>query len=192
MPSTLKVRCKKCGKVLKTPAKNAGKKGECPKCKNTLMIPGEEQFKKRKSERAVIEEARISIDHNHESEPSDAPVLFQILYTEADPVKFALARKNQVPLLDLSNGGIGFAVKSTKENAKLSKGQIIEIEIDFPILIKPVRLSVEIRWRKKMDNKKIFQLGVKFHKPSKSILRTINKLIDYILTRPEVWQLEEK
>ena len=60
MASILKMRCRKCLKVLKVPSSSAGKKTKCPACKTTMLVPSTFENLRQTDPRAVIEESELA------------------------------------------------------------------------------------------------------------------------------------
>ncbi|MBF0117726.1 MAG: PilZ domain-containing protein [Desulfobacterales bacterium] len=186
-PLMVKMRCKNCGKVLKTNSENAGKKVRCPQCQNVFVIPDAKELASRKADRVVIQESKdaISLSQDMPAHLEETPFC-QVVYTEADPIQFTLKRKNQVPLLDLSEGGLAFYIKTSEEVAALTFEKIIPIEIDFPtVLFEPLSVKVEVRWIKPMAEQKLLHVGVKFNNPDKKFLKIVSKLIELIISKPD-------
>ena len=117
--------------------------------KNSFKIPNINKFKARQTVREVVHESEMSTPLPETLKKPGILSLFRIKYTEASPVNFVLKRNNDLPLLDLSENGLGFLCK--EEDASLLKtGKIIAVEIDFPILEEPLIIQVEVRWMKQM------------------------------------------
>jgi phage FluMu protein Com len=190
MTDTIKVRCKQCGNILKASPEKAGKKGKCPKCETVFRIPEMKAIDARNGERILLEEKPPLLEVNEALTESKDPPLFSVMYTEASPFPFALKRKNMAPLLDLSEKGLGFIIKTDEKTSGLIPGKIMTIEIDFPILEEPINVPVEISWIKKTSDNSLLRMGVQFCNQDKELKRVINKLIKYIMTRPDVWEVD--
>lgn len=190
MTDIIKVRCKQCGNILKASPEKAGKKGKCPKCEAIFLIPEMKTIDERNSERIPLEEKPPLLEVHESLTESKDPPLFSVMYTEAAPFPFALKRKNMAPLLDLSEEGLGFIIKTDEKTRGLIPGKRITLEIDFPILEEPIIVPVEVRWIKKPSDNNLLRMGVQFSNQDKELKRVINKLIKYIMTRPEVWEID--
>ena len=197
MTDIIKVRCKQCGNILKASPEKAGKKGKCPKCETIFRIPDMKTIDERNSERLPRKSERLPLEEKpplleiHESltESKEQP-LFSVIYTEAAPFPFALKRKDMAPLLDLSEEGLGFIIKTDEKVKGLIPGKMITLEIDFPILEEPIIVPVEVLWIKKTSDNNLLRMGVQFCNQDKELKRIINKLIKYIMSRPEVWEID--
>ena len=190
MMDTIKLRCKQCGNLLKASPDKAGKKGKCPKCETIFRIPDMETINERHSERIPLEEKPPLLEVHESLTESKEPPLFSVVYTEAAPFPFALKRKDTAPLLDLSEEGLGFIIKTDEKVKGLIPGERITLEIDFPILEEPIIVSVEVRWIKKTSDNNLLRMGVQFCDHDKELKIVVNKLIKYIMTRPEVWEID--
>jgi two-component system chemotaxis response regulator CheY len=183
----LKIRCNNCSKVIDTILENDGRNWECPDCKNSFTIPNINKFKARQTGRKIVHESEMSTPLPETLKKPGITPLFRIKYTEASPVNFVLKRNNALPLLDLSENGLGFLCK--EEDASLLKtGIIIMVEIDFPILEEPLIIQVEVRWIKQMSNKKLYRVGVEFYQQEKDLQKILNTFFNYITLRPELWK----
>jgi len=120
------------------------------------------------------------------SEPSSTsgklPV-YKVVYTEVDPAQFVLARRRRVPVLDVSTTGLRFLARVDEQGSELTSGQMILIEIDFPIFVRPVKTLVEVRWTKPLEGYELQQVGVEFSQPDREFREIIGNLVDFVLAR---------
>jgi phage FluMu protein Com len=189
-PTVLKIRCRSCGKVLQTSISNAGKMAKCPKCKKSFVVPSATVIGNRRQERAVVEENRLSPVIPEKLTRKDGRPFCRVFYTEADPVLFVLSRQDSVPMLDISERGLGVMIKADQITPDIVQGSILLFEVDFPILAKPIFARVEVRWIERPENQQLCHLGVEFHQPGKELQAVVHKLIEYVLSRPEHWKLD--
>lgn len=190
MIKTIKIRCKSCGKVLITKCGEERKIGICPNCRAKLIIPKITELEARKTERAVISESELTIRAPEGLvSPVEKPVC-RVMYTEAPPFEFALRRKDQLPILDLSEAGLSFLAKK-KEAGFLVPGKTILIEIDFPILIEPIYPYVQVRWANPTEEEELLQIGVEFQSPKKDLEEIAATMVKYVLSKPDAWEQAE-
>lgn len=186
----IKIRCRNCGKVLQTSLSNAGKRAECPRCKKPFLVPQATVTENRQKERAVVEENRLAPIIPERLTRKEGRPFCRVVYTEADPVLFVMSRPDAVPMLDISEGGLGVMIRADQITPDIVQGSILLFEIDFPILAKPIFARVEVRWIESPDNQQLCHLGVEFHQPGKELQAVVQKLIEYVLSRPEHWKLD--
>ena len=155
------IRCEKCGKVLRGKSGKDQRIGSCPRCRDEFVIPSPVRHGDRKQERVVISENNLvqpipeTFTHSKES-----PV-YRVLYTEVSPVEFALKRSTHVPLLDLSEGGMGLLVRADDLSEGPLPGDILVAELDFPIFVQSIFVQVEVCWIRPLKEEKLL------HKPKK-------------------------
>ncbi len=190
MPTILKIRCRKCGAAYRTKADYAGKRTRCPKCRQTMVLPQAAAIEKRKGMRAVVKEGTVKLDLTNELTRSGTKPFCRVVYTEADPVTFALKRSDLAPLLDLSEDGIGFHIRADLAADHLAPSAILPIEIDFPVLTEPLTCRVRVRWTKPTADR-LVQVGASFYKVPATFHKIMDELMQYILSRPDVWEMEE-
>ncbi len=87
----------------------------------------------------MINERRAFLRH-----PASAPI--QI---------FPQQQVNHMPMTDISHGGLAF-----KSNVFLEEGKILKICI--PHVDPPFEASCIVRWRRKLDDDNVFEIGVMF------------------------------
>jgi hypothetical protein len=187
MYSTMEVtiRCEKCGKVLKGEAEKPGSFGRCPRCHAKVAIPNPSLRNFRKYERQIVgENVFVPAVPDSLTRSEQAPFV-KVRYTEVPPVDFALGRPNHIPLLDLSEGGMGILMKDDESSKELNPGDVFVAEIDFPILVRPIRLEVEVRWIRAIKKERLRHVGVQFCHPDQVLKKVIHSLIKYITSRSE-------
>jgi phage FluMu protein Com len=179
------VRCDKCGKVLKGIAEKGNILGTCPRCREKFVIPDPVPHESRKKKRAVIGESRL-VQPIPESlaQCTGAPV-YRVMYTEVLPDEFIMKRSDSLPLLDLSEGGMGILMKADHLSGGLLPGDFFYAEIDFPILVHPVYIQVEVCWIRPIKDDTLLQVGVRFCEPGPDFLAVLNNLIQYIESRTQ-------
>ncbi len=183
------MRCGKCGKVLLAKPSEKRKIAKCPKCKAIFAIPSISELAERKKTRTVVSGNDDFLAKLPDSLTiKTAEPLTTVAYTESPPVQFALQREKQAPLLDLSEDGLSFYMVKSDQTVSLKQGTSFWVEIDFPVLLKPVYAEVVLRWSKPLENEVLLQLGVEFANPSKDFKQVLSGLIDFILSRPEAWE----
>ncbi|MFH1147161.1 MAG: PilZ domain-containing protein [Pseudomonadota bacterium] len=189
MTKAIKIRCKSCGKVLLTKCGEERKIGVCPGCKTKLIIPKISEIEARKTERAVISESALTIRAPEGLvSPAEKPAC-RVMYTEAPPFEFALRRKDQLPILDLSETGLSFLAKK-KDAGPFVLGKTLLIEIDFPILIEPVYPYVQVRWANPTEDNELLQIGVEFLEPAKDMEKIAATMVKYVLSKPDAWEVD--
>lgn len=190
MENQIKIRCSSCGKVLLAKPSQARKIAKCPRCGARFVIPSLANIAERKGQRVPAPENEAALARLSEklTVPKEPP-LCRVVYTEASPVQFALQRKKEVPLLDLSEDGLSFYMKDGDSPGELREGARFVVEIDFPVLIVPVYTPVILRWLKRVEEQGLYQLGVQFQDPDQELLAVVKTLVNFILSRPEVWEL---
>jgi len=185
------IRCEKCGKVLRGKAGKGQKIGRCPRCMDEFVIPSPVSHEDRQYERAIISENNFvrpipeSLTHSKES-----PV-YRVLYTEVSPVEFALKRSTHVPLLDLSEGGMGILVRADEISDGLLPGDVFIAELDFPILVQSIFIQVEVRWIRLIKEEKLLQVGVRFCKSDKAFRGVLKNLMEYISSKTETLDFDK-
>lgn len=189
---TIKIRCGKCGQVLKAEASQAGKVALCPRCKAKFRIPEGGAFaNQRKDVRTVIEECELALNLAKTlTRPQGSPDL-RIAYTEASPMLFAQQRRELSPILDLSDGGLSCYLQPDRLPTGCQIGAILNLELDAPIFSQPIHFQAQLRWLRPSDNPAINHAGVSFHQPDGDLITVIAILIRYIVTRAEIWEMEE-
>ena len=187
MMRSLKIRCKKCGKILVAKCTENRSKGSCPGCKTTLIIPGVAEIEGRRSERALIAENSLGIQPSAELSASKDKPCFRVIYTEAPAFEFAHKRRGVSPILDLSDSGLSFLVRHDEAGDKLVAGQVFAIEMDCPLFVQPIYPMVQVRWANPSGDD-LFHVGVTFHSPPHDLQNIIANLIKYILAKPEAWE----
>jgi len=183
MPITVRMRCQGCGSVLKTSSANSGRQAQCPKCNATFTVPFPPPSEARQALRAIVQELSSQPCASESSGSHGTIPFFRVVYTEADPAQFALARENRVPVLDISAKGLRFLTRTEGKRLKLVPGQTILLEIDFPNLVKPIKTPVEVRWAKPLEGYKLQQVGVEFTKPDREFRAALDDLVSYVLSR---------
>jgi len=179
----IRIRCQKCGGGLKTDSANAGKMGECPKCKATFLIPEAPAQEKRQAERAMVQDKDGHVEPDLKVKTESVLRRFLVQYTEADPSSFTLKRPDRVPLLDISEGGIRFMVKDSPNAPKLKTSERLIVYLDFPILDAPVPLKAQVRWVSAMEGTDLYQVGVQFEKIDDPARELLKRLITYVILR---------
>jgi hypothetical protein len=167
------IRCEKCGKVLK------GIVGKCPRCNDNFVVPNPITRENRKFERTIIPESKYFRTLPDSIIKSKNPANYKVVYTEAPPVEFALKRSDRVPLLDISESGMSFIIR-VDESSKVLPGDILVLEIDFPVFTQPVYTKVEVCWIRSMKEEKLMHVGVRFYQPTEALKKVLNGMIKYI------------
>lgn len=189
MIAKLKIRCSKCGKVLLARPSEKRKIGKCPKCAAKFAIPSLSQIAERKKTRVVVGgmEGLLSRLPEKLTTKTEKP-LAHIVYTEAPPIQFTMMRKNQSPILDLSEGGMSIYISNDGQTADLKLGSSFWVEIDFPVFVAPIYTEVTVRWTKLIEKTNLLQLGLQFSKPDETLQQIMGILMDFVLSRPEAWE----
>ncbi|MBF0226977.1 MAG: hypothetical protein HQK76_16150 [Desulfobacterales bacterium] len=191
MAGNFRIRCMKCGKVMKAPGDSAGKIGVCAGCNSTFVMPDSVAIENRKKLRAIIEESeQVIVMSDNLTFPEEKPFC-KIIYTEANPIKFAQKRKDVSPLLDLSKGGLSFLMNSNGHVSELKTDDVIFTEIDFPILLEPIYAKLIIRWFRPLFDGNLVQYGTQYFKPSRAFNKVVDSLLKYALLRSEVWESDD-
>jgi len=185
------VRCEKCGKVLQGEPDKAGASITCPKCNNKFVVPGALSRESRRHERVLTSESRLALQIPESLSRSEEQALYCIAYTEVPPVEFALNRSTYVPLVDLSEGGMGFLVKTDEKARLIEPGSSFVIEIDFPILVRTVFVIVESRWLRPVTGEKLLRVGVQFKTTDAAFKKVIEHMIEYLMMRTDAIDIEK-
>ena len=138
----------------------------------------------RRTERVVVEKNVLAQDLPESLIISDKVPVYTVAYVEADPVQFALKRKNMLPLIDICDDGLAFFIKAQKDEKKVVARQIIQIQIDFPILIEPIKTNIEIQWTIYLEESGLLRVGAKFCDASQDFKKIIKSLIKYVQSKP--------
>ncbi len=162
--------------------------GICPKCKTKLLIPTLSEIEARKSQRAVIGESKFQIALPEALTTHGEAPDCRVMYTEASPYEFALRRKDRFPVLDLSEGGLSFFIRTTDAKDRITLGKTILVEIDFPVLVVPIYAYAAVRWVNSTDDRALLQVGVEFEEESEDLRRIVAGLMGYVLSKPDVWE----
>ena len=185
------IRCKKCGKVLQCETKKSGESGRCIRCNESFTIPDGVFADSRKHKREVVVESDlVPTTPGHLTESDDIPS-FRVRYTEVPPVEFISKRSSEIPLLDLSKGGMGLLFRKDEKTDRLLKGEDFVVEIDFPILVQPILVRVEVRWIHPINNDSLLQVGVQFHNPDRALKSVLKNLMKYISSRSNTLGFEK-
>ncbi len=184
------IRCEKCGKILQGKVEKSNIVGKCPRCKDKFVVPDPISRESRKGDRSIVSESKYFRDLPDSVTKSNSSVNYRVVYTEAPPMEFALKRKDQVPLLDIGEGGIGFIARADDKANKALPGDILTIEIDFPIFVKPVSAKVEVCWVRPIKQKKLMQVGVRFYRPSEALKGVLKNIKEYIASKTQSLDFE--
>jgi phage FluMu protein Com len=173
------IRCEKCGKVLKGKVQKSNIVVKCPRCNDNFVVPDPITRENRKNKRIVIPESKHFRTLPDSIIKSNNPATYKVVYTEAPPVEFALKRSDRVPLLDISESGMSFIIR-VDESSKVLPGDILVLEIDFPVFTQPVYTKVEVCWIRSMKEEKLMHVGVRFYQPTEALKKVLNGMIKYI------------
>lgn len=185
------IRCENCGKVLKGTAQEACLMSRCPRCQDTLEIPAPMNMEARQYYRAVVGEKKWITSVPYAFRKSNAPAVYKVMYTEVPPADFIQNRSTHVPLLDLNEGGMGLFVNADKVSDELQPSNTFIAEIDFPILVQPLIVRVEVRWIRPIKEKKLIQMGVMFCDMNESLRNVILSLKHYIESRTNEFDFDK-
>lgn len=191
MNMELIIHCEKCGKLLQGKAEKARTFGECPRCGHKLAIPVPAMHENRKHKRAVVVESKFVKPIWETLTQSKEPSLYRIVYTEAPPVEFALNRASDSPLLDISEGGMGILVKADAKSNGLLPGNIFVAEIDFPILIQPIFIRVEVCWMRPLKEDRLFHIGVRFCESGEYLEDLLKNLVRYVESKSKAIDIDK-
>ena len=183
-------RCEKCGKVLKGEVQKSTVVGKCPRCKDKFVVPDPVTRDNRKKKRTIVPESKYYITLPDTLTKSNNQANFRVIYTEVPPVEFALKRKDQVPLLDISEGGMGFLIRSDDKSGKVLPGDILVVEMDFPVLAQPVYTKIEVCWLKPIKEDKLMHVGVRFYRPSEALKGFLKGILKYIESKTQSLDFE--
>ena len=185
------IRCASCGKVLKGKTQEDHLTGHCPRCHDTVRISAPLAREGRKYHRVVVGENEFVTSVPQPYCTSKTRPVYRIMYTEVPPLDFLLNRSSHVPLLDLSEGGMGLFVRVDNASEELEPGSTFVAEIDFPILVQPVFITVEVRWVRPIKEDKIMQMGVRFCDMDDSLRSVLLNLKKYIESRTKELEFEK-
>jgi phage FluMu protein Com len=191
MPVRVFVRCEKCWKILQGKEEKAGVLGECPRCKNRFTVPAPLLHEKRKHQRMLVGESRFAVPNSESLPLSNGPADYRIMYTEVCPAEFVLNRSSHSPLLDLSEGGMSFLVRTDEKRRKVAPGNSLVVEIDFPILARPIFVQVEVCGVRSVDENKLLHIGVRFSMMNESLTEVIKNLIKYVILKSNAIEIEK-
>lgn len=189
MTMTLIIRCDKCGKVLKGKAQKSRIVGTCPRCKEDIVIPDPLSKENRKKKRAVICESKLVRTIPEALTKSEESPRCRVMYTEVSPVEYALNRSTHVPLLDLSEGGMGILMRTYSES-KLLPGDLFTVEIDFPVLVQSIFIKVEVSWIRPIKEK-LMHVGVRFCETDEPFREVLKDLMKYITSKTKTIDFEK-
>ncbi len=184
------IRCEKCGKVLKGKMKKSNIVGKCPRCKDKFVVPDPVAQDNRQYKRTIIPESKYVCSVPASLTNNKKPVNYRIIYTEVSPVEFALNRTDQVPLLDISEGGMGIIIRSINASGKVLPGDIFIVELDFPIFIKPVYTEVEVCWLKPIKDDKLMHVGVRFNRTGEDFKKVLKCILKFISSKTQSLDFE--
>jgi phage FluMu protein Com len=185
------IRCEKCGKVLRGKAGKGQRIGRCPRCMDEFVIPSPVRHGDRKQDRVVISENNLVRPIPETFTHSKEPPVYRVLYTEVSPVEFALKRSTHVPLLDLSEGGMGILVRADEISDGLLPGDVFIAELDFPILVQSIFIQVEVHWIRPIKEEKLLHIGVRFCNSDKSFKGVFKNLMKYISSKTETLDFDK-
>jgi phage FluMu protein Com len=191
MSKDVTIRCASCGKVLKGKPQEDHLTGNCPRCHGTVRISVPLARECRKFHRAIVGENQFVTSVPQPYGTSKTQPLCRVMYTEVPPADFILYRSSHVPLLDLSEGGMGLFVRADNTSKELLPGSTFVTEIDFPILVQPVFVMVEVRWVRPIKEDKIMQLGVRFCNMDDALKSVLLNLKKYIESRTKELEFEK-
>lgn len=191
MSITTVIRCENCGKVLRGKPDEGGTLTSCPKCKNKLVVPDAFSSESRRHPRVLTTQSSLALRIPESLSQGEEPALYCIAYTEVSPVEFALHRSTCVPLMDVSEGGMGFLVRTDEKARPIEPGYCFVVEIDFPILVQPVFVTVETRWLRPMSGGKLLRVGVQFKTVDESFKKVVKKMIEYLMVRTDAIDVEK-
>ncbi len=117
-------------------------------------------------------------------------VNYRVTYTEVPPMDYALKRSDQVPLLDISEGGMGFIIRSDNKSNKVLPGDILVVEMDFPIFVQPVYTEVEVCWLRPLKEEKMMHVGVRFYQPGEAIKKVLKGILKYLASKSQTLDFE--
>ncbi|MBF0224039.1 MAG: hypothetical protein HQK76_01175 [Desulfobacterales bacterium] len=181
----IKFRCTNCGTLLQSPSDNEGKKGICSNCKKHIIIPHLPNKDQRKSERFLSEKNIFSPSNFNQKDNNDCNDALLVVYTEADPTQFAIARKYCAPLIDICKDGLAFIINKKGYKKDIKANQLISIKIDFPILIMPLDLMIQAQWVKNLAYEDLLRIGGQFCDASDEEVDIIKNLTKYVQSRPK-------
>lgn len=191
MARKLIFRCENCCKVLQSNAKKDLKNGKCPRCEEEFVFPHPVSQEGRKHKRAVVGESKFVQLVPEAHTQSKVTPAYRVMYTEVPPVEFTFRRSSHIPLLDLSEGGMGLLVRVDETSEKLVPGYIFVAEIDFPILIQTIFTQVEVCWVRPLKDHRLRHVGVQFCTSDKSFKGVIKNLIKYIMSRSDTLDFDK-
>jgi hypothetical protein len=82
-------------------------------------------------------------------------------------------------------------VRVDSMSKELVPGTTFVAEIDFPILIQPVFVEVEVRWVRPIKKEKIMQMGVRFCDMDDALRSVLFNLKEYIESRTKELEFEK-
>jgi len=185
------VRCKKCGKVMKGKSKKSKISGRCPRCRDSFVISDPVSQESRKYKRLVVGESKLVKPLPETLTRRKASPTFRVMFTEVPPNDFAMNRSDYIPLLDLSEGGMGLLSRVNDISSKLQPGDSLVVEIDFPILTQTIFVEVEVCWIRPIKDDKLLQIVVRFCESDDSFPAVLKNLLKYIESRTETMDFDK-
>ncbi len=184
------IRCEKCGKVLKGKTQKSNIVGKCPRCKDKFVVPDPITRDNRKKKRSIIPESKYVSALPDKLTKSSKPAHYRLMYTEVSPVEYALKRSDHVPLLDISESGMGFIIRTHNKSHKILPGDMLYVELDFPVLVQPIYTEVEVCWIKPIKEEKLMHVGVRFHRPGEELEGVLKGILKYIASKSQSLDFE--
>ncbi len=184
------IRCEKCGKVLKGRTQKLNIVGKCPRCKDKFVVPDPIKRDSRKKKRTIVHESKYVSTLPDILTKRNKPPHYRLIYTEVSPVEYALKRSDHVPLLDMSEDGLGFIIKTNDKSHKILPGDILYVALDFPVLVQPIYSEVEICWIKPIKEEKLMHVGARFHRPGEALKEVLKSLVKYIASKSQSLDFE--
>lgn len=185
------VRCEKCSKVLKGKSVKSQIIGKCPRCRDNFVFSDPVSQESRKNKRLVVGEGQLVKPLPKTLTQSKASPAFCVMFTEVPPIDFAMNRSDYIPLLDISEGGMGLLTRVNDISSKIQPGDSLVVEIDFPILIQTIFVEVEVCWIRPIKDDKLLQIGVRFCEPDDSFLAVLSNLLKYIDSRNKTMDFDK-
>ena len=185
------IRCEQCGKALRGKAGKKQTRGTCPRCMDKFVISNPVSREDRKQERAVVSDNNLVRPIPAALTSSEKSPVYRVSYTEVSPVEFALKRSTHVPLLDLSEGGMGILVNADEVSKALGSGDEFTAELDCPIFIQSIYVQVAVHWIRPTKEGKLLHLGVRFCNSDKSFRRVIKTLMKFISSKTDTLDFDK-
>ena len=90
----------------------------------------------------------------------------------------------------MSEDGLGFIIKTNNKSHTILPGDILYVELDFPVLVQPIYTEVEVCWIKPIKEEKLMHVGARFHRPNDALIDVLRGMVKYIASKTQSLDFE--